>query len=271
MVPTHATKAGVRYRYYASAPVLHGEAKTASAGSVSRVPAAEIEEAVLKSLKDHLIEQQNGSAINTSRIDDREAIAQLVSATIVHKDKLVVRLNSDSADEASDNSNDRSISIPWQKPPSKRARQILLPSNKSRSEVRPQHFERRAQLVSAIARGRQWLDDVVSGRMTTVAELCARENCSARKVNTPSRSPSLRPILSKRPSKVACPAASASNASAICRPNGASSSRFSDLVRNSLGAQSDNPPSSHRTGLRLVPGTGFWGPETGPQMPPFCR
>ena len=183
MVPTHATKAGVRYRYYASAPVLHGEAKTASAGSVSRVPAAEIEEAVLKSLKDHLIEQQNGSAINTSRIDDREAIAQLVSATIVHKDKLVVRLNSDSADEASDNSNDRSISIPWQKPPSKRARQILLPSNKSRSEVRPQHFERRAQLVSAIARGRQWLDDVVSGRMTTVAELCARENCSARKVN----------------------------------------------------------------------------------------
>jgi hypothetical protein len=95
MVPTHATKAGVRYRYYASAPVLHGEAKTASAGSVSRVPAAEIEEAVLKSLKDHLIEQQNGSAINTSRIDDREAIAQLVSATIVHKDKLVVRLNSD--------------------------------------------------------------------------------------------------------------------------------------------------------------------------------
>jgi site-specific DNA recombinase len=183
MVPTHATKAGVRYRYYASAPVLHGEAKTASAGSVSRVPAAEVEEAVLKSLKDHLIEQQNGSAINTPRIDDREAIAQLASAIIVYMDKLVVRLNSDSTDEASDNSNDRSISIPWQKPPSKRARQILLPSNKSRSEVRPQHFERRAQLVSAIARGRQWLDDVVSGRMTTVAELCARENCSARKVN----------------------------------------------------------------------------------------
>jgi site-specific DNA recombinase len=34
MVPTHATKAGVRYRYYVSTPFLHGEAKTASAGSV---------------------------------------------------------------------------------------------------------------------------------------------------------------------------------------------------------------------------------------------
>jgi site-specific DNA recombinase len=26
MIPTHATKAGVRYRYYVSTPVLHGEA-----------------------------------------------------------------------------------------------------------------------------------------------------------------------------------------------------------------------------------------------------
>jgi site-specific DNA recombinase len=28
-----------------------------------------------------------------------------------------------------------------------------------------------------------WLDDVVSGRATTVAQLCAREKCSARRVN----------------------------------------------------------------------------------------
>ena len=183
MVPTHATKAGVRYRYYASASVLHGEAKTASAGSVSRVPAAEVEEAVLKSLKDHLTERQNVSTINAPRIEDRGTIDPLVAAIIVHKDKLVVRLRSDDLDEASENPDDRSLTIPWQKPPTKRRRQILLPSNKSRSEIRPQHFERRAQLVSAIARGRQWLDDVVSGRAAAVTELCAREKCSARQVN----------------------------------------------------------------------------------------
>src|ERR1700735_1547186 len=50
MIPTHATKAGIRYRYYASAPVLHGEAKTASAGSVSRVPAADVEDIIVKAL-----------------------------------------------------------------------------------------------------------------------------------------------------------------------------------------------------------------------------
>ena len=56
-------------------------------------------------------------------------------------------------------------------------------TNASRSDVRPEQFERRIRLVSAIARGRRWLNDVVSGRVTTVAELCAREQCSVRQVN----------------------------------------------------------------------------------------
>jgi len=77
----------------------------------------------------------------------------------------------------------RSLSIPWPKPPSKRSRQIRLPHNASRSDVRPEQFERRARLVSAIARGRRWLDDIVSGRITTIAELCTREKCSVRQVN----------------------------------------------------------------------------------------
>jgi hypothetical protein len=33
MAPTHATKAGIRYRYYVSLPCLHGAAKTAKVGS----------------------------------------------------------------------------------------------------------------------------------------------------------------------------------------------------------------------------------------------
>jgi site-specific DNA recombinase len=37
--------------------------------------------------------------------------------------------------------------------------------------------------MSAIAKGRQWLDDVVSGRATTVQEICIREKCSVRQVN----------------------------------------------------------------------------------------
>jgi site-specific DNA recombinase len=183
MVPTHATKAGIRYRYYVSTPVLHGEAKTASAGSVSRVPAADIEEPVVKVLKEHLAANPGKSTTSAERLADLGALTQLVAGIVVHGDRLVVRLKSDHADEASDTPDDRSLSIPWQKPPSKKSRQVLLPHNASRSEVRPEQFERRARLVSAIARGRRWLDDVVSGRVTTVAELCAREKCSVRQAN----------------------------------------------------------------------------------------
>jgi DNA invertase Pin-like site-specific DNA recombinase len=180
MIPTHATKAGIRYRYYASAPVLHGEAKTAPAGSISRVPAAEIEEIVLKSLETHLAAQSTSRPV---QLRDREALAHLVAGIVVHTDKLVVRLKSGHRDEEPERSDDPSLTIPWQKPPSKRSRRILLPHNASRREVQPEQFERRARLVSAIAKGRQWLDDVVSGRVTTVQEICIREKCSVRQVN----------------------------------------------------------------------------------------
>jgi site-specific DNA recombinase len=181
MIPTHATKAGIRYRYYASAPVLNGEAKTASAGSVSRVPAADIEDTILKSLA-QFAAQRDGSTSNVLQLRDRDALVQLVAGIVVQTDKLVVRLKSDHTEEP-DRSDDRSLTIPWQKPPSKRSRRILLPHNTSRRDVQPEQFERRARLVSAIAKGRQWLDDVVSGRVTTVQEICIREKCSARHVN----------------------------------------------------------------------------------------
>jgi site-specific DNA recombinase len=183
MIPTHATKAGVRYRYYVSTPVLHGEAKTASAGSVFRVPAADIEDSVVKFLKEHLAANQTKATTSAESLGNRGDLAQLVADIVVHRDRLIVRLGSDGADESSDSPEDRSHTIPWRKPPSRKSRQILLPHNASRSDVRPEQFERRARLIGAIARGRRWLDDVVSGRVTTVAELCAREKCSVRQVN----------------------------------------------------------------------------------------
>jgi hypothetical protein len=68
MVPTHATKAGVRYRYYVSLPHLHGESKTASVGSVSRVPATDIENIIVKSLNEHLIAQKEKPAFSLTHV-----------------------------------------------------------------------------------------------------------------------------------------------------------------------------------------------------------
>src|SRR5258706_15159533 len=79
MIPTHATKPGIRYRYYASTPVLHGEAKTASAGSISRVSAAAIADTIVKSLKEHLAAKQDGATTSVAPLGDRGDLAQLVA------------------------------------------------------------------------------------------------------------------------------------------------------------------------------------------------
>ena len=110
-------------------------------------------------------------------------LAQLIASIIVHSDRLVVQFKPDETDEAPDRADGPSLTIPWQKPPSKRARRILLPQNAPRSDVRPEQFERRAHLVNAIAKDRRWLDDVVSGRITNITELCTREDCSVRQAN----------------------------------------------------------------------------------------
>ena len=183
MVPTHATKDGIRYRYYVSLPHLKGESKTASVGSVSRVSAAEIEGIVVKSLNEHLIIRKEKPASSIAQPVDHKTMLDHVTRIDVHEDRITVQLRSDDADETSDSSDDHSLSIPWQKPPSKRARQILLPHGLTRREVRPERTERRARLVNAIARGRRWLDEIVSGLITDIEQIAARERCSVRQVN----------------------------------------------------------------------------------------
>ena len=75
------------------------------------------------------------------------------------------------------------LSIPWQKPPSKRFRKILLPTGALRENIRPDRAERRVRLISAIARGRRWLDEIMTGSITDAEQLAKRERCTVRQIN----------------------------------------------------------------------------------------
>jgi site-specific DNA recombinase len=183
MVPTHATKAGIRHRYYISAPHLNGESRTASVGSVSRVPAVEIEDIVVKSLSQHLQEHSKRSLSESAQPLDRKAMLEQIARIDVHKDRITVRLRSNEDGDLLETAPDHAISIPWQKPPSKKSRQILLPHGASRRDVRPERAERRGRLVNAIARGRRWLEEIVSGSVTDAEQIAVREQCSVRHVN----------------------------------------------------------------------------------------
>jgi hypothetical protein len=187
MVPTHATKAGIRYRYYVSRPCLHGEARTATIGSVTRVPASEIENIVVKSLNEQL---KNREGMQADLKISRSTIAEVIDRIEVHNDRLLVRLKSQAnsktiklAGDIEQAVDDHVLTIPWQKPPSKRFREILLPHGSVRKDVRPEKPERRLKLVGAIARGRRWLDEIISGSVTDAEQIASRERCSVRQVN----------------------------------------------------------------------------------------
>jgi site-specific DNA recombinase len=52
----------------------------------------------------------------------------------------------------------------------------------SQRRIRPIRAERRAGLIRAIARGRQWLNEIVAGT-TSIDGLAQRQNCSLRQIN----------------------------------------------------------------------------------------
>ena len=186
MIPTHATKDGVRYRYYVSQPYLRGIAKPPT-GSIIRVPAAEIEGTVSKAVAEHF-HNRTRSTIR-QQAPDQNVISVNVSRVEVRNNQLAVWLKNLAANEAEadatrpfDRERGPALLIPWCKPPSKKSREILLPPSVARRDVRPIKVERRAALLRSIARGRAWLDAVASG-VATVEEIAARHKCSVRHVN----------------------------------------------------------------------------------------
>ena len=58
-----------------------------------------------------------------------------------------------------------------------------MPESASRDGVRPIRAETRVKLISSIAQGRRWLEELVSGKTKDVEDIAARERCSVRKVN----------------------------------------------------------------------------------------
>src|SRR5215211_2591251 len=187
MSPSHARKLGVRYRYYVSSPLLHGQA--GRAGSVRGVPAAEVEALVARAVREHLKD--------STQTDDRDLISTHVVRVEVQTDQLAVELNISKQEQPRERGNgpspshefsepepDRTILlVPWQKPPSKRRREIILPKSAAPQDPRPIRAETRARLVASIARGRRWLDQIAAGTVLDVEQIAAREKCSVRQVN----------------------------------------------------------------------------------------
>lgn len=173
MSPSHTRKKGLKYRYYVSQPVMRGQPQ--KAGTFARVPALAIESLVVQAIRERIKP--------TEPIDDRALVNTHVSKVEVRADHLVILFVQEKRLDRQTAAKSTVVRIAWQKPPVKRRREILLPSDIPPETARPIRAERRATLVAAIARGRRWLNELVSDATATTETIANRERCTVRKIN----------------------------------------------------------------------------------------
>ena len=174
MIPTYAIKNRVRYRYYISQPIRRTLSE-ASVGSIARVPAEEIEALVAKAARDKLATEDN----RPSDISDQHAVAGCIERVEIQAKRLAITLKSDEQSERQS----EIIFVPWTKPPVRRFREVIQPATaKPQVRVRPIRADRRAGLIRSIARGKTWLDEIVSAR-STAEDIAVRQKCSVRQIN----------------------------------------------------------------------------------------
>ena len=75
------------------------------------------------------------------------------------------------------------LKVPWHKTPLKRRREILVPASVPPQDARAIRSENRALLVSSIARGRRWLNELITNPTANAESIATRDGCSVRKVN----------------------------------------------------------------------------------------
>src|ERR1700739_1358840 len=196
MSPSHVRKGGRKYRYYLSSALFHAAAERA--GPVRRVPAADIEALVIRSVREHLKPSQE--------IDDRSLVHTHVARVEVQPGQLIIQLAETQRSDRQKVGSNAALQVAWQKTISRRRRAILVPDGMSPQHARPIRSENRATLVASIARGRRWLDELIAEQTATTDSIAKRERCSVRKVNMTISLAFLAPDLVKGRHRRAAPA-----------------------------------------------------------------
>jgi site-specific DNA recombinase len=173
MTPTHTRKGATKYRYYISRALVEGQPD--QAGSISRVPAPEIEAIVTKSVRYHL-----GLSAD---LDDKALVENHVTRVNLRPERLLIELTGMKDTKAKQRARLRRLEVPWRKTSATRRREILLPETPSSHPARPIRSENRALLIASIAKGRRWLNELMTQPAITVEAIAQQESCSIRKVN----------------------------------------------------------------------------------------
>jgi site-specific DNA recombinase len=179
MSPTHSNKRGARYRYYVSHALLRNRKETA--GSITRVPAPEIEKLVLEGVRMHL-----SSPKSQNLVSDNDLIAHQVDRVTVTPQVVQVLLSEGSPGSKEAGHDDPAagappalaLTLPWTAG-SFVAVKGIVHEPAANSAIRSQN---RDALLGAIAKAREWIDNLRRGRAASLTEIGAHEGLGERQV-----------------------------------------------------------------------------------------
>jgi site-specific DNA recombinase len=148
MSPSYSTKNGVRYRFYVSSALLRG--RKGAAGSLTRIAAAEIEDAVVAALKSRI----NGAA------ECPVALADMLERVTLEPKRFCIRLFSESEPP-------HEIAVPWS--PTQKHAAATMEGNDHSADGRKE------SLIQSVVRAHSWVRALQDGTYGSVEQL-ADEN-----------------------------------------------------------------------------------------------
>jgi site-specific DNA recombinase len=197
MSPSHAAKGGRRWRYYVSRAILTG--RKSDAGSIARVPAAQIEVQVFDAIKRALASNRSidGSGARSRVYASADAAGvyptagEPIQVFSIHQKVLdaiervtigATQVEIQLSDTGAIGGKDRTLIIPWLPPSPYQRREIIQGEDEPRSPIRPMRVRARAVFAESLRNAHAWLDELISDPRQTIEAIAAREQKSERSI-----------------------------------------------------------------------------------------
>jgi len=166
MSPTWARKGPKRWRYYVSQAALQGD--KSKAGSIVRVPAADVEALVTEAV----------GKVSADRPASQADIRDRIDRVTVSRTAIQVQLSETAETEAGA----RTLAFPWTPPSPYRRREIIQGASDAPTGARPMRANARAILVDALRDAHRWLDELLSDPRQTLESLALQEGKTERSI-----------------------------------------------------------------------------------------
>jgi site-specific DNA recombinase len=203
MGASHASRGARRWRYYVSRAALSGRKQ--QAGSIVRIPAAEIENRVATAVGAHFSTQRPGKAVDDCQIEGPEGrgdhtIAQHEQTRGLHRNEptdAAVRAAIDRvtvgatqieivlSESVVAEGQDRVLTLPWTRASSRRRREIIQGAGEAQQPVRAMRTKARGGFVKTLRDAHLWLGKLLSDPTQTIETLAASAGKTERSIRAP--------------------------------------------------------------------------------------